>query len=560
MEGHQYSTKDQELEPEYQEQEEDGQEQDEPLLEELQELHNGSRIGNDDSVDTMRDLENIGRTLLPSPRVMETLVNEGNFEDEVIDKVYNESDHNYCANLEDTNISDHSYGKNDKQGKVSKPFGGRGGLFRLDQQSIERRNHFNSKMLRLNLNKFECRTCKEVLVGEERATRHANKKSCGSLEVECAVCDKSFSNSKKYNNHKLAMHGKLVTCEICGENCRGRRKLLEHSHLFHGNLDECSTCNKKFTRRHDWLRHVKRHQGLNHMYGCPHCEYKSERLANIKRHIIQKHNSSHKESYDDKNRDENIPDSSVHNKERGAKLLISACVMGEREVEGIIYVNENIVTLLKLLHKEDKQIKLIDMGHKFLEFKVQSIARDTSTILLVGESQIAVMTLGLNSVTVNVKHMSPQGKINLITLTKVDSRNHAVVGTQKSLRFFSIEEEGPVLIRTINAHNTEIVSFTTDNTSRHTFLLDKNGNLMSSSLLCETDNQNIDILTPAAEEKFSSVYYSRSENILYLVLLDGSMIYRGISSEQGVVTIINKVTNTYICMPLCAYLPSKYLK
>ena len=129
VEGHQYSTKDQELEPEYQEQEEDGQEQDEPLLEELQELHNGSRIGNDDSVDTMRDLENIGRTLLPSPRVMETLVNEGTFEDEVIDKVYNESDHTYCANLEDTNISDHSYGKNDKQGKVSKPFGGRGGLF-----------------------------------------------------------------------------------------------------------------------------------------------------------------------------------------------------------------------------------------------------------------------------------------------------------------------------------------------------------------------------------------------------------------------------------------------
>ena len=74
MEGHQYSTKDQELEPEYQEQEEDGQEQDEPLLEELQELHNGSRIGNDDSVDTMRDLENIGRTLLPSPRVMEDLL------------------------------------------------------------------------------------------------------------------------------------------------------------------------------------------------------------------------------------------------------------------------------------------------------------------------------------------------------------------------------------------------------------------------------------------------------------------------------------------------------
>ena len=253
VEGHQYSTKDQELEPEYQEQEEDGQEQDEPLLEELQELHDRSRIDNDDCVDTMRDLENIGRTLLPSPRVMETLVNEGTFEDEVIDKVYNKSDHTYCANLEDTNISDHSYGKNDKQDKVSKPFGGRGGLFRLDQQSIEQRNHFNSKMLRLNLNKFECRTCKEVLVGEERATRHANKKSCGSLEVMCAVCNKSFSDSKKYNNHKLAMHGKLVTCEICGENCRGRRKLLEHSHLFHGNLDECSTCNKKFTRRHDWL-------------------------------------------------------------------------------------------------------------------------------------------------------------------------------------------------------------------------------------------------------------------------------------------------------------------
>ena len=170
------------------------------------------------------------------------------------------------------------------------------------------------------------------------------------------------------------------------------------------------------------------------------------------------------------------------------------------------------------------------------------------------------MTLGLNSVTVTIKHLSPQGKINLITLTMIDSRNYALVGTQKSLRFFSIEEEGPVLIWTINAHNTEIVSFTTDNTSRHTFLLDKNGNLMSSSLLCETDNQNIDILTLAAEEKFSSLYYSRSENILYLVLLDGSMIYRGISSEQGVVTIINKVTNTYICMPLCAYLPSKYLK
>ena len=44
-EGFQYSTNDQELEPEYQEQEEDGQEQDEPLLEEVQELQDGSRIG-----------------------------------------------------------------------------------------------------------------------------------------------------------------------------------------------------------------------------------------------------------------------------------------------------------------------------------------------------------------------------------------------------------------------------------------------------------------------------------------------------------------------------------
>jgi uncharacterized C2H2 Zn-finger protein len=180
-------------------------------------------------------------------------------------------DHSYIKKAPDDNgnVVEHGYGQApDPEGQMNRPFGGRGGLFKLDQQAVNRRNFFKAKMKKFDLFMFECRACNEVFDGEERAWKHANKKTCKEAE-------------------KVSRPLKNFACDVCSEICVGRRALVDHFARQHGAPDRCSQCDQTFTRRSTWLKHVKSHKGLNIKHACPRCDYQTESKSNLRRHLKQ---------------------------------------------------------------------------------------------------------------------------------------------------------------------------------------------------------------------------------------------------------------------------------
>merc|ERR1712133_20114 len=164
----------------------------------------------------------------------------------------------------------------------------------------------------------------------------------------CKICDKTFINSKKLNNHneihitkqcvlckrefkfptyrKHRLKCKLYSCQICNFETRLRPEFRKHKNQHKENSFDCQICNYSTYRvsnfqRHNMLhfhssklecdicgkefRELEKHKERRHspkvkerkdrklmekvFHKCGYCDYKSSIKRNLKVHIVRKH-------------------------------------------------------------------------------------------------------------------------------------------------------------------------------------------------------------------------------------------------------------------------------
>ena len=512
-------------------------------------------------------------------------------------------DHDYFVQPDMSQFNEHSYGAMPKNDTNFRPFNGRGGLFKLDQQAAERKSVFNSKMKKINLTDFECRNCSEVCEGEEKAHKHCNRKHCPDMnsgEVKCQICKEVFSSLVKYKLHKVKKHGKLIKCRLCGVICQGRANLVTHTRQKHGKLDECSVCGKSFKNRYNWLQHVKRHRGLLKKYSCPHCNVKSEKRSDISRHISRKHKTiqettgqdgaiedrdyeemdhedGHKRDRYEEDGNQDDQDKAIRDQnKRGAEDLIQTpriakrrkiqvviCPSGEEETdERILHVSGRMVSQLRLPYSatddNGKRSKVIEVGNGIMDFEVMSATGIDNTAVLAGNEYVSTMkfsTSGVNITTTNVLDGSPIIQTELVWIEK---KLHWLVGTSNRLQMFSLEDKELALVTTINI--SDLVSFTVDSAGDQVFLLQNSGGVTSAKLSTREATISSDSLVQgqAVEGSYCSIFFCISQDLLYLVSKESHDIYRGTFKEGVLMDVMKKVYFITCCFNLGLHIICSY--
>ena len=482
-------------------------------------------------------------------------------------------DHSYFKEPKVPKFNEHSYGATPTNTPIFRPFDGRGGLFKLDQQAAERKNIFNSKMKKINLQDFKCRNCSEVCFGEERARKHCNRKKCPNVkldEVKCTTCYQVFASKEKLNYHKRMAHGEVMQCHVCGVNCKGRRNLATHMAREHGKMDECSTCGKTFTTRHSWLNHVKRHRGLLKKYFCPHCYYRCERTWDMSKHIKRKHSIEEK-SGEDKDPEERVQEERTQDckyqehmgqgdqgediiptppSAKRRKIVMLSCKSGEQTVERILYISGKNLSQLKLPDSETdddgkrKNWKVKEVGKGEMDFEVISATGSEDTAVLAGNKQVATVRLStsgahIQSYTTKDLVGSP---ILQTELARIGKNFYWLVGTSKKVQMFLLEEEELALALVTTIKVSDLLSFTVDRSGDQLFILESSGVVKSATKLSTLDvSEGADPLVQAAEGSFSSIFFCSCHERLYLVEKESTDIYRGTVKEGGLVDVMTKV-------------------
>ena len=108
--------------------------------------------------------------------------------------------------------------------------------------------------------------------------------------VNCHLCKKKLLNNKTLQNHLSTVHrGVPVQCHLCDKTLRCNKVYKEHLKTHYEPKLECNICGKMFVQTRDLNRHQKTVYYKDKKYQCIHCEYSTERLYNLNRHVDKKH-------------------------------------------------------------------------------------------------------------------------------------------------------------------------------------------------------------------------------------------------------------------------------
>lgn len=136
--------------------------------------------------------------------------------------------------------------------------------------------------------RFSCDICgqtfsqKGQIIGHKRV-QHFN------FRYICHICSRPLKSKTRLDMHIRHFHEKQrpVVCTECGKGFSTKSQLKVHITQIHTNLKpfSCSFCDKVFSSNANKIVHEKLHS--NERYPCEQCDYTTNTIQNLKRHMIR---------------------------------------------------------------------------------------------------------------------------------------------------------------------------------------------------------------------------------------------------------------------------------
>jgi len=155
--------------------------------------------------------------------------------------------------------------------------------------------------------------------GESKPKRKKPRKLSSKTKHYCEICDQSFSKGFALKKHNLRKHSDFgLKCDHCEHRVKDqwslnrhiatkhqgpknkctkcdfesvhRAAVLQHIVDAHGGF-QCDQCNYQGSSKKCLSRHKSDHHTNKHFHQCQQCEYAAPRSSNLKRHILEVHES-----------------------------------------------------------------------------------------------------------------------------------------------------------------------------------------------------------------------------------------------------------------------------
>lgn len=140
---------------------------------------------------------------------------------------------------------------------------------------------------------FLCMKCKNKFNSLADLKQHVfQKNACTALQLTCKVCDKTFDNRKRLQQHSKVHETKTkYICDQCGKTYTNQFNLENHKSSQHGeyleesqNIFKCRLCNEKYSNRTDLYLHMKTHTKETQQLLCDTCGKCFANAHNLKSH------------------------------------------------------------------------------------------------------------------------------------------------------------------------------------------------------------------------------------------------------------------------------------
>ncbi|XP_071445354.1 zinc finger protein ZFP2-like [Hetaerina americana] len=202
------------------------------------------------------------------------------------------------------------------------------------------------------LKNFVCPQCNECF----KYRRHYEKHVEGHKQNNCKYCGKLFTIRKKlaahlYNEHKIVLKVSKYCCQFCDRSFVKKLSLYQHSQLHAAGKHVCLCCGMFFSEFSDYVNHQEKHK-YEKPFKCEKCEEKFSRrqqfLLHVKGHekyqclTCEEGFSAHFKLAEHKRKGHNIkPLNATHECEKCHRSfhLRSALVLHQRVHKGEEYFN-----------------------------------------------------------------------------------------------------------------------------------------------------------------------------------------------------------------------------
>lgn len=157
-------------------------------------------------------------------------------------------------------------------------------------------NDTSSKFKSIKINAppvFLCMKCKNKFESLADLKQHVfQRNACTTSQLTCKVCDKTFDNRKRLQQHSKVHEEKTkYICDQCGKLYTNQFNLENHKSSQHGeyleecqNIFKCRLCNEKYSNRTDLYLHMKTHTKDTQQLLCDTCGKCFANAHNLKSH------------------------------------------------------------------------------------------------------------------------------------------------------------------------------------------------------------------------------------------------------------------------------------
>lgn len=109
------------------------------------------------------------------------------------------------------------------------------------------------------------------------------------MRLKCSFegCEKSFPCQAKLQDHMNVHLGiRPFVCEICQKSFYSKKYLRAHEEIHQCKETRCDKCSATFTRRHNFVRHLRY---CSIRYECPSCSKVYKKKGSFETHLRNKH-------------------------------------------------------------------------------------------------------------------------------------------------------------------------------------------------------------------------------------------------------------------------------
>ncbi|KAM7349713.1 transcription factor grauzone-like [Cochliomyia hominivorax] len=136
-----------------------------------------------------------------------------------------------------------------------------------------------------------CDICGRIYKSKDAFKRHQNEhKGVVSQAVQCSICHTWLKNESSLRLHRFTHEENPTPCDVCGKMFNTKRRLYRHKVYWH-TMDtslQCTFCDKVFREKRNLDEHMAIHTGVQ-LYTCPHCGKDSRSKSNMYVHIKRIH-------------------------------------------------------------------------------------------------------------------------------------------------------------------------------------------------------------------------------------------------------------------------------